>query len=996
MAAVDIYFPALSSNQFVEGPTGYFSFPLSLVEDPPGSGLYEIPGYLIDEGNGTYSIPPFMMGQSNTGTSNIRSFSVQEDATPIEPSSSFGGVGQITVGLDDYANAPRLIGEVVLTDGSRGKTSGTIRSVSGNDGLLSLTADSALGSFNTDRVVPPFNGTLQNAIQFYCDMVGIQNDVLVDPTVASRAVVYPGWSGNMWVRIKQLLAREQVEMALVFDRVYVRPLRQLIANQNKLVSSGWNVDNSNAAKKVEIYYYNNTYGTQREVYPVPGEEPSLYSVNAGETITFTQKVNASLTHVNQPTPVNFVSNTTYGGTGGVYAVTGSDNLPVTASQWTAQGGRIEVTISEDDSSVLEIKVTGAADPGGNLSPYRIAMSSGGSNDYNSLHITGTGVVWDKKMVTLTTGVTNETSSTEVGVTVDNPFISTREEAFSLGVKTAQAYAGVKYTVTGSAYDLNRNGEGNALIQATIGDFNEAVPAGTSIEDFNIEWAGSTIYDFNVYWAAQVANLWENQLFGNAPGARVLEPEANFRIISATTTESTVQYNAELDTIVGDFNERWTGDDTTTVVTNLATNPNQEAFGASTTVRTNRVLNPALGVDGAGYATGASGTGGTSAGARVVGAGRNGGNAWVKTWSVAPSALGAGITIDFGGTSGATSNNAILSASTAYTVQVWFYAHASGQYNLVTVERDAGGTNTPSGVNNALHSCVAGWNLLTTSRTSTATTAFLRLSINMISGSGALPTTSSEWRVTEPTMEYTTAAGGPTFSGATPAAGDFTYAWAGTAHASVSFQQAPAIAGASAYNGSLAARWSSVTEYDTDLRSLACMPVQTANSVGFIWNASTLAGQIITAIVRVKAPVGVTLTLSARTSGGGAQAPVNFTGTGAWETVTMSAAAATDGALVGVQVYNSGTRVAGASGIFYVDRIIVVVGSAAYTDPYFDGATPDTHLAGVTTVYAWTAAANASTSTRTVTTGNYLISDFNAQYAGMTMKDFAVIPLRKEF
>jgi hypothetical protein len=106
---------------------------------------------------------------------------------------------------------------------------------------------------------------------------------------------------------------------------------------------------------------------------------------------------------------------------------------------------------------LDITIVGAKDPTKKLSPFRIAMSSGSGGDYNSLHITGTGVTWDKKMITLRTGVTNMTSSTDVGVTVDNPFISTLGQAYSLGAKTAQAYAGINYTRTGSAYDLNRAG-----------------------------------------------------------------------------------------------------------------------------------------------------------------------------------------------------------------------------------------------------------------------------------------------------------------------------------------------------------------------------------------------------------------------------------------------------------------------------------------------------------------------------------------------------------
>lgn len=487
-------------------------------------------------------------------TDNIRSFSVQEDATPIDPSSSYGGVGQISVVIDDFHDAPKLIGSVVLADGTRGKTSGTVRSLSAPDGVLTISADSVLGKFNTDRTAQPLNTTLGAAVQYYCDLVGITNDVVVDSSIASRPVVYPGWTGNAWVYMKNLLAKEQIEMALVFDRVYVRPLRQLVANMDKRASQGWTLDNSVMAKSVEVYYYNHVYGTQQEIYPLTTQEPSIYTVNAGETVKFTQQLNASLLSVNQPVALDFVNNTTYAGTNGVYAVSGNDGLPITAAQWVAQGGSVKVELT-DDPSVVEITITGASMP--NYAPYRIAMTSGSSNYYNSLHITGTGVTWDKKLLTIPTGCSD--TSVKVGTTVDNPYISTLSDALSVGGKAAQAYAGVNYRVSGVAFDINRNGQGRDIIQATIADFNTQVAPGTTIASFNTTWAGETIADFNEYWQTQVDLIWPNQLFGNAPGARVLTDDANFRVISATTTESSVQFEANLDTLVSDFSNVWTGE-----------------------------------------------------------------------------------------------------------------------------------------------------------------------------------------------------------------------------------------------------------------------------------------------------------------------------------------------------------------------------------------------------------------------------------------------------
>jgi hypothetical protein len=135
---------------------------------------------------------------------------------------------------------------------------------------------------------------------------------------------------------------------------------------------------------------------------------------------------------------------------------------------------------------------------------------------------------------------------------------------------------------------------------------------------------------------------------------------------------------------------------------------------------------------------------------------------------------------------------------------------------------------------------------------------------------------------------------------------------------------------------------------------------TTAAVGFIWTVTPVAaGQWITAQINVKAPAGYVLSLSARTSTGGGAGGVVHTCNGSWQVVTITAQAATAGSLVGVQLLNH--LPAQSVGVpFYADALVVVVGPQTYTGPYFDGRTPDTSQI----VYAWTGAADASTSTET--------------------------------
>lgn len=488
----------------------------------------------------------------NGPLTDITSFSVQEDATPTEPSSSFGGVGAINFSALDN-DSLLWMGGVTLVNGEKGSTSGTVIGVSITDGIASVQANSVLGLFNTEKTVSPFIGTFGNAIQHYCDLVGIPNEVQVQASLSSRSVTYPGWKGNIWVFLKQILVREQAEISLIYNRIQVRSLHRLVAYLDRSKSITSSINTGNAAQSIEIAYYNHSYGDQVEIYPDNNEDATIYSVDAGEVQTIDIPVNASIVSVNQPVATDFVNNTSYAGTNGVYAVIGSDNLPITAAQWNAQGGKVTVSTT-DDPSIIRVTVTGAFDT--TYAPYRIAMSDG-SNEFNSLHITGTAITFDRQTLTLPTGTSTLTTSDAAAPQIDNIFVSTLEEAFNLGLKAAQANAGLNYQISGEVLGLNRTGGNTGILVPLISDFNTA-NTGNSIADFNTEWSGQSIAEFNTYWQLQYDELFDNQMFGNAPGARVEYSDAMFRINTTITTDSTVSFTASIDTLVSDFNTVWDG------------------------------------------------------------------------------------------------------------------------------------------------------------------------------------------------------------------------------------------------------------------------------------------------------------------------------------------------------------------------------------------------------------------------------------------------------
>lgn len=489
-------------------------------------------------------------------TGNIISYTVNEDATPIDPDSSAGGVGSVSFSLLEGDDSPLIAGTVTLDDGYRGVVQGSVRSKNGSDGVLTATADSLLGRFNVERSAAPFSGTLQGAVQYYLNRVGITNPLVVDTTIASRAVVCPGWTGNAWVRMKQFLSAQQIEMALVAGRVRVRALRQLTATEDRATQRSWDIADDQNASAIDITYYQNTYGVNQEFYPVPrrteeDSEPQIITVNANEVVEVELPIAGTLSTVNQPSILAWVDNRPYPGTNGVYAVLGSDELPVQPAQWIARGGSVTVSIT-DDPGIIRVRVRGASDT--SLSPYRLAMGSGSGNYYSSLRITGTGVKSIPEVLRIPTGANTPFTSQDIGILVENPFVSGYADAINLGIKTAQAYAGQTYTIGGSVLRLNRDEDQTDLpVGYSILDFNSALGGTQAISVFNTNWSGQTIAQFNAYWQDQASDFFRNQMFGNAVGARILRKDANFRITTASTTKDSISYGATMDTLVGDFN-----------------------------------------------------------------------------------------------------------------------------------------------------------------------------------------------------------------------------------------------------------------------------------------------------------------------------------------------------------------------------------------------------------------------------------------------------------
>jgi hypothetical protein len=367
-----------------------------------------------------------------------------------------------------------------------------------------------------------------------------------------------------------------------------------------------------------------------------------------------------------------------------------------------------------------------------------------------------------------------------------------------------------------------------------------------------------------------------------------------------------------------------------IATNLATNPSFETGSGTVEVRRNLIGNPA-----AVSTTGYSGTNGTLSAITDF---PTFGNAvrHERTSAGATARLTAAIGAGF-------------LPSTEYTTV--FQVRASESLSSVTVEYRH--SATVSGVVVWTGTIPSGVSEVRVTGTRSATTAVAGAGPTFLWSSGALNSTLDVTRVqTElgPTA-------GDYFDGGTLPAGDFTYAWVGTANASQSIQNGVGVTTVSAGGVNIAA-WQGTTWSSTGTKSLRMRPVAAVNTNVFaVISPGFTIGQEYTVLakVRLTAPLlnenvnGRKIRIHA--SGGGliaesSQAPntagvhelsVTFTATQTANVIRL-----THFGVVG-------------DGDLWWDDLLLIEGT--YTGTYFDGSTPST----ISNAYSWTGAPNASTS-----------------------------------
>lgn len=474
---------------------------------------------------------------------------------------------------------------VYIFDSRKGFTLGTITStdISRDGGTVTLSGTSRLGSLNVYGIqAQPFVGTLRAAFEYYLSLAEVSGDVFVDDAIGDRPVVFPGWTGELWYYLKLMAASQDCDISLVSGVILLRAIRNRVATSDRDLSRQIQAGGSTLAQAIEVYQYSNREITNELVYPPGGWTPEVevLNVNAGETSEYTLDLEASVSSIQQPVMQTFVPDE-YSASS-VYTIVADDGLPVDPSLWASRGGSLEIRIDPDTSHLLVTLIGPRGLPtsaGVEATNFSVALGSDTTgNRYSTLRIVGSGVAFNKVKKRIRTGVPASKTATEIGVTIDNPFISTVNDLYRAGTRAAREYAGVKMSLSGVVTAVNRRGDTGQATYPTYGQvqarLKETLGASVTygqVQTWYISQSLTTYSRVRDYWFEVFRDNDQDQVFGNVQGARIFDRKSRrwYRIRQGTLNPAQISVTGDDDLTQGDVDEFYTGLTYDSVGTTLA-------------------------------------------------------------------------------------------------------------------------------------------------------------------------------------------------------------------------------------------------------------------------------------------------------------------------------------------------------------------------------------------------------------------------------------------
>lgn len=251
---------------------------------------------------------------------------------------------------------------------------------------------------------------------------------------------------------------------------------------------------------------------ENDFYNAFKDNNTIYSAAAGESITTVIQTKNFPTYLAQPTQTTVLPNPV-----GTYYISASDNLPVSAQQWSDYGGSVRVAIGEIPGTIELTLTAPPVEIPGVPSPYSLAASDG-SSQYATLSIAGTGVIANPGTVNILTGADPNKTTVQVATSLDSPFVINLATAYdcaawiavdAVGTATLQATIGTHqlkgFGLTQGSLISYKNSV-YRVTSATIGAAVTTITAKwyvTANMRDNL-WNGSSAATFDTFWSGYSA------------------------------------------------------------------------------------------------------------------------------------------------------------------------------------------------------------------------------------------------------------------------------------------------------------------------------------------------------------------------------------------------------------------------------------------------------------------------------------------------------------
>lgn len=428
---------------------------------------------------------------------NIINWTFDQDATSKDPGDFSAGVPQLSFNV--VAPSGLKLGDTVTEPAG-----GTVRSISTQDGLESITADSPLGWFNSwhTHIEFPTASLLSLELARLISLVGADFDVTVEGLPRSNTVT-PSFEGNVWDHIKERLSAQRYQ-SKSFDpdtntwKVVSTVNTPVTFDLKEATSVSTEINSQQSAPTVEIVRYRTRWGTHIEIYP--GENDTPISADSGETVEVEVEISGAVSQVRQPQAYYVLPHKgPYTGTDGAFVVSDNEGIPLQPDEFYGLGGNLQVETTSDPS-VIRVTFTAPRDP--SRGPFSL-LENDGYDSYNSLHITGIGVLQYEEPYTLHTGASKSSTGEELGTTVENRHIQDIGQVYDVGQFTARAWSGLTISCSVSGFPYTTVQPGDRFRHDNMIYRVESVsltPEGASftgladayLSDYSSAWAGKTM------------------------------------------------------------------------------------------------------------------------------------------------------------------------------------------------------------------------------------------------------------------------------------------------------------------------------------------------------------------------------------------------------------------------------------------------------------------------------------------------------------------------